>query len=320
VTQLPVARRPLFAVCLVIAAAAAITGCGVGAGPGTRDAHLLVTTDFGTHRIGEDKERQVPGAETVMSLLQRHFRVGTRYGGGFVESIDGHAGNSDRVDWFYFVNGIEAGHGAAATDIHAGDHIWWDLHSWAAAESIPAVVGSYPEPFTSGAGGKKLPTVRECAAGMQIECDLVGSSLRSFGVRAPERSLGAKAGSHAQAVVVGTWSQIKGLEGAGLLAQGPAVSGVYAQFVGADGQRVGGAALGLEDPAGAVAQTLRGNVGLIAATQTGSTGQSIWLVTGTDASGVMDAARAFTAARLDGHFAVAVDGARVIPLPVDASS
>ena len=37
-------------------------------------------------------ETKVPGAETVMSLLQRHFKVTTRYGGGFVESIDGHTG------------------------------------------------------------------------------------------------------------------------------------------------------------------------------------------------------------------------------------
>ncbi len=319
-TQLPVARRPLFAVCLVIAAAAAITGCGVGAGPGTRDASLLVTSDFGTHRIGEDTEKHVPGAETVMTLLQRHFRVGTRYGGGFVESIDGHAGNSDRVDWFYFVNGIQAGQGAAATDVHAGDHVWWDLHSWAAAESIPAVVGSYPEPFTTGVGGRKFMTVRRCAAGMEIECDLVGASLRSFGVRSAEQSLGAKAGAHAQAVVVGAWSQIKGFEGAGLLARGPAVSGVYAQFEAADGRRPGGAALGLEDPAGAVARRLRGGVGLIAATQSQSSGRAVWLVTGSDAAGVMAAARAFSAAKLDGHFAVAVEGARVIPLPVDASS
>jgi len=336
----------MFSLSLVIAAAAAITGCGAGAGSGTRDASVLITSDFGTHRIGDVMEQRVPGAETVMSLLERHFRVGTRYGGGFVESIAGHAGTADRFDWFYFVNGIQAGQGAAATEVHAGDHIWWDLHSWAATESVPAVVGSYPEPFTSGAaGGKKPPTVRRCAAGMQAACDLVAGSLRRAGVRSAAGSLGGRAGSDAQTVVVGAWSQIKGLAGAGLLAQGPAGSGVYARFVGAAGQRAGGGAeratgrgaeratgggaeratgggaeLGLENPAGAVVRSLRGSVGLVAAVESGSPGRAIWLVTGTDAAGVMAAAHVFTAAKLDGHFAVAVEGGRVVPLPVDPSS
>jgi hypothetical protein len=150
---------------------------------------------------------------------------------------------------------------------------------------------------------------------MQSECDLVGDSLRRSGVRSADRSLGIEVGPGSQVVVVGAWSQIKGIKGAELIAGGPAASGVYAHFAWS-----GGAALALEDPAGAVVRRLRGSVGLIAATQGESTGKAIWLVTGTDAAGVMAAARAFTAARLDGHFAVAVDGSRVIPLPVDASS
>jgi hypothetical protein len=69
-----------------------------------------------------------------------------------------------------------------------------------------------------------------------------------------------------------------------------------------------------------VAGTLHGSVGLIAATGNEKLGQPTWFVTGTDAAGVMAAARAFSAAKLDGHFAVAVVGKRVIPLPVDAGS
>ena len=45
-----------------------------------------------------------------MRLLQRNFDVKTRYGGGFVQQIDGVAGGREggrRVDWFYYVNGIE---------------------------------------------------------------------------------------------------------------------------------------------------------------------------------------------------------------------
>ena len=51
-----------------------------------------------------------------MRLLQSKYDVKTRYGGGFVQAIDGargREGDGRRVDWFYYVNGIEAPVGAA---------------------------------------------------------------------------------------------------------------------------------------------------------------------------------------------------------------
>ncbi len=249
----------------------------------------------------------------MLSLLQRHFQVGTRYGGGFVESIDGHSGNGHRLDWFYYVNGIQASKGAAVTDVNKGDHILWDLHNWTATNSIAAIVGSYPEPFTNGIGGREFPTLLNCGAGMQNECDTVGESLHRAGVKAADQEIGTGSGSDSLAVVVAPWSQLTGIIAADLIAGGPADSGVYAQFVGTSG-----AALELDNPLGDVARTLHGSVGLIAATGNERLGQPTWFVTGTDAAGVMAAARAFNAAKLDGHFAVAGD--RVIPLPVDAGS
>src|SRR3712207_8032212 len=53
------------------------------------------------------------------------------YGGGFVQSIDGISGGRQRgrsVDWFYYVNGIEGGSGAAARKLAPGDRVWWDHH------------------------------------------------------------------------------------------------------------------------------------------------------------------------------------------------
>ncbi len=245
-----------------------------------------------------------------MSMLERHFKVSTRYGGGFVESIAGHAGSSGHHDWFFYVNGIEAAKGAAATAVHAGDRIWWDLHDWTATDSIPAVVGSYPEPFTTGTGGRKFPTLLNCAAGVQTACDEVGTALHKYGVKAADQVLGTGSGSDSLAVVVGTWSEVKNVIAAQLIASGPRDSGVYAHFVGSSGQ-----ALELDNPNGDVVRTLR-NAGLIAATGEASLGQPTWFVTGTDHAGVMAAAKAFTAAKLQHHFAVAVDGPKVIPVPV----
>jgi hypothetical protein len=297
-----------------VVVAALLSGCGFGAGPGTKDASVLVTGNFGAQRYGDALETQVPGAETVMSLLQRHFKVTTRYGGGFAESIGGHAGSASHRDWFYYVNGIEAVAGAATTKVHAGDHIWWDLHDWTATDSIPAVVGSYPEPFTNGSGGREFPTLLNCGSGLQKACDIVGGALHRYGVKAADQVLGTGSGSDSLAVVIGTWTQIKGVIAAELIASGPRESGVYARFGSS------GTTLELDSPAGRAARTLHGSVGLIAATGEASLGQPTWFVTGTDAAGVTAAARAFTATKLDHHFAVAVDGSTVIPVPLAPGS
>jgi hypothetical protein len=299
----------------VAAAALLLGGCGFGAGSGTKNAGVLVTGDFGTQRYGSAAEKHVPGSETVMSLLERHFKVSTRYGGGFTESIAGHQGGSGRRDWFYYVNGIEAPRGAASTDVHAGDHIWWDLHDWSATDSVPAVVGSYPEPFTSGIGGRRFPTLVDCAPNLQRACDIVAAGLHSYGVKAADQALGTGSGSDSLSVVIGTWSQVRDVLAAELIAAGPQSSGVYAQFVGSGGQ-----ALELDNPRGRVVRTLHGSAGLIAATNQPSLGQPTWFVTGTDDAAVMAAARDFTAAKLRRHFAIAVDGTTVIPVPVAPGS
>ena len=83
-----------------------------------------------------------------------------------MQSINGLSGGEEGgqpVDWFYYVNGVQATKGAAATDVHPGDQIWWDRHDWSQAEDIPAVVGSFPEPFLNGFGGKRYPVRVECA-------------------------------------------------------------------------------------------------------------------------------------------------------------
>jgi hypothetical protein len=312
---MPRRTRPALLLAAVLATAALLSGCGLGAGPGTKDASVQVTGNFGAQLYGSAVEKHVPGAETVMSLLERHFKVATRYGGGFAESIAGHSGGSGHRDWFYYVNGIEAQKGAAATDVHAGDHVWWDLHDWSATDSIPAVVGSYPEPFTSGIGGRRFPTLIDCASGVQNACDDVGTALHAYGVKAADQALGTGSGSDSLAVVVGTWRQLKAVVAAELIAGGPRSGGVYAHFVGSSGQ-----ALELENAHGDVVLTLRGSAGLIAATGEPSLGQPTWFVTGTDRAAVTAAARAFTAVKLHDHFAVAVDGSKVIPVPLSSRS
>jgi hypothetical protein len=90
-----------------------------------------------------------------MQALQHAVKVKTSYGGRFVQSIKGLAGDrSGRQDWFYFVNGYEADSGAADYTLHSGDVEWWDYRSWKRDIHVPVVVGAFPEPFLHGYAGK----------------------------------------------------------------------------------------------------------------------------------------------------------------------
>jgi hypothetical protein len=293
--------------------AVAIAGCGLGPGHGTSNVSVTVTRAFGTGKVAAVTKSKIPGSETVMRMLERSFHVATRFGGGFVESIDGLSGNSSRFDWFYYVNGIEAAQGAATTAVHRGDRIWWDLHDWTVTNTIPAVVGSFPEPFVHGVGGKRFPTTLECAADVKAACDRAGTALRAVGVPVASQLLGTGSGQATLAVVVGTWADLKRVIAAHLIAKGPRASGVYARF-GPDGH-----ALQLLDPRGRVTRALGAGAGLVAATADHSSTPT-WLITGTDPHGVAAAAAALSADRLRDHFALAVQGATDVPVPLQASS
>ena len=140
-------RLPLLA--LVVAL---LAGCGGGREHGT--ATLWVTRDRGAHVVYTGT---VPAGLTAMQALDRKLDITTRYGGRFVQSIDGIEGNASRQrDWFYFVNGIEADRGAAEYRLHPGDVEWWDYRSWAHGRmSVPIVVGAFPEPFVHGFDGSR---------------------------------------------------------------------------------------------------------------------------------------------------------------------
>jgi len=250
-----------------------------------------------------------------MSLLLRNDAVTTRYGGGFVQSIDGLAGGQEAsrpVDWFYYVNGVEAAKGAAATNLHPGDHIWWDRHDWSQTEDVPAVVGSFPEPFLNGVGGKRLPVRVECAAVQGDPCRTVTARLRTIGVPAAIAALGSGGGPSTLRILVGMWTAVDGDLAAREIGRGPRAGGVYARFS-ADGRT-----LTLLDQDGRAARTLTAGAGLIAATRQGEEAP-VWVVTGTDAAGLELAARALEESTLHGHFALALSGQGAIPVPIGAT-
>jgi hypothetical protein len=288
-------------------------GCGVGEGKSTGEIKLTVSRDFGVERLKPPVKGDAHAGETVMRLLQSEFDVKTRYGGGFVQEIDGVGGGREDgrpVDWFYYVNGLQAPQGAAQRKLSAGDQVWWDRHDWTATNNIPAVVGSFPEPFLSGSQGKRFPIRLVCLGPVGRSCDEVEKRLDAEDVKTVARAtLPQSVGADSLRLLVGTWAQVRQDVAARTLEDGPGASGVYAKPA-ADGRSIA-----LLDPDGHVAQRLGAGDGLVAATQYQGQGAT-WIITGTDQVGLAAAAAALNEPELLNHFAVAVDNGTGVPLPV----
>jgi Domain of unknown function (DUF4430) len=307
-------RAPLLGL-LTFVLALPLAACGLGAGASPGSVAVTVTADFGQHQLPAPVSLKVVGQETAMSLLERNYQVKTRYGGKFVQSIDGLSGGSEAgepVDWFYYVNGVEASKGAAATNVYPGDQIWWDHHDWSRTEDVPAVVGSFPEPFLRGLGGQRYPVRIECTSLTSSPCRTVVARLREEGVPAAIAAAGSGGEPQTLRVVVGPFREIAADSTVASIARGPAASGVYATFSDS------GRNLSLLHADGHAVPAPTGAVGLVAATREGEDAP-VWVVTGTSAAGVERAAGAFDQLTLQNHFAVAVAAAGVLPLPLPGS-
>ncbi len=306
--------RPAALIAVALALCAGLTACGLGAGATPHNVALTVTDGFGSRVVTQSATPKVVGQETVMQLLMRNATVATRYGGGFVQSIDGLAGAPSAahpVDWFYYVNGVEAPMGAAATTLHGGDRVWWDRHDWSATNSVPAVVGSYPAPFIDGIDGKHYPVTEYCATPNDDACTTVADRLSADGQLVTFGTLGTDEPDTLR-VLVGPWTALRIDPAAVYLQQGPGQSGVYARFPPA------GNALQLLDADGRVVRTVGGDAGLIAADAIPMEVPT-WLVTGTDTAGVDAAAHALDVATLHNRFAVAFAAGQPVALPVGGS-
>ena len=303
--QIGICPSKAVAVALLIAATAlAAVGCGFGPGEDVGVVELTVTRDYGSvpmlHRLVGD----VTEADTVMRVLERNADVSTRYGGGFVQSIDGYQGSGGGGrDWFYYVNGLWAPIGAADFKLHGGEAIWWDYRDWSVGERVAAAVGAWPQPFAGGYEGSFHPTAVSCF-GAGAACGVVKERLKDAGAE-----LVAPATAGAIRVLVGPWSRIEADRDAGLLARGVGVSGAFAEF-GAGGRVL----LGLDEH-GDVGQRFGPHAGLVAAVRWEERPPA-WLITGVDVAGVASAADLLEADSLRDHYTVAVDekGETALPL------
>jgi hypothetical protein len=310
--------RALAAAAVVLAGLApAAAGCGFGEGAAKEGggATLRVTRDFGHRSLGSVRLDTVHEGETVMRMLRSKFDVTTRFGGRFVQSIDGLEGKGagGQVDWFFFVNGVEADKGAAEWNVSPGDRIQWDYRDWRAAMRIPAIVGSFPAPFTAtGDTGKRRPVRIECEDVKSRACADARDRLEAEGVPTSGSSIGAPGTEEVTRLVVALWPEARGVRGASELENGPDESGVFARF------SEDGATLELLDERGRPARRVkRGDgVGLVFALQPRAN-ELLWVVTALDEEGLDAGARALEQSKLRDAFAVAATGDRVEKLPLE---
>jgi hypothetical protein len=291
------------------AIAAAVAGCGLGPGPASKGtATLVVTRDYGSERLASASENDPRSSETVLRFLDRSAHITTRYGGGFVQSIDGLAGAESggrRFDWFFYVNGLESPVGSTQVPVKGGDRIWWDYRDWTSAMSVPAVVGSWPQPFVAAAR-EGQGVVVDCA-GSQAPCRIVRARLAAAGVKATIRD-GIRAAKGPR-IVVGPWSAVRIDSVVGeQLDQPPSVSGVFAEFD--DNGR-----LQLMRSDGRIGQRAEPGTGLVAALRPGE-GPPTWVVTSRRRAGVVRSAARLDATDLTNHYAIATFRHAVVPLPL----
>jgi len=281
---------------------------------------IVATRDFG-RELMFDERLELPPGSSAMAALQKVAEVETDYGGGFVDAIDGvrsgfTGSEKTKRDWFIYINGIQSNVGALDYRLRPGDVEHWDYHDWGFQQSIPAVIGAFPEPFRHGFDGGIRPTVVVYSANLIKEAEELQDGLVSLGASdisitdAGGLTVSGKEASNL--VLLATVDNELILE----LNRNWKKLGLFAYFE--DGSLV------VLDARGEIDATYRAAAGLIQATQnpwnpngTGACENVVWMITGTDEEGVKTAIDAVLnhPAQLQYAFAAVIAGGEIIRIP-----
>lgn len=271
----------------------------------SKPVRVVATLDFGS-QVVLDKYVLPKKGESALEVLQRVAEVETKYGRGFVVGINGIRSRypKERKDWFYYVNGILAKVGAGGYKLCPGDVEHWDFHEWGFNAFIPAIIGSFPQPFLSGYGGRTRPTVIVHQTGFGQIAEKLRDTLISLGVKEIRVQTTLPEEGHYHLILLGT-QKLKPLRE---LNRDYKKLGFFFKF---------------EDE-GAVVFDSRGrkarveSAGVIQATQNPwSPGEAAWMISGTDEAQVRAAADILAEywGQLDCAFAIALINRKLIRLP-----
>lgn len=149
---------------LALAVLVLLAGCG-SAGGEEGTARLWVTRDRGAELI---VDTDVAAGQSLMRALASAADVKTRYGGRYVQAVNGIEGSLEgQRDWFWFVNGYEGDRSAAGYRLRDGDVAWFDYRAWEREGEARVVVGAFPEPFVHGYAGRTRPAAVRYSPGAE---------------------------------------------------------------------------------------------------------------------------------------------------------
>ena len=169
-------RRALAALVVLVL----LAGCGGAAGGEEGTAQLWVTRDRGARLL---IDTEVDAGQTLMRALASKADVETRYGGRYVQSVNGIEGSlAAQHDWFWFVNGYEGDRSASSYRLQDGDVAWFDYRAWEREGEARVVVGAFPEPFLHGYMGEMRPVAVRYAPGREAGARALGRFLHATSV------------------------------------------------------------------------------------------------------------------------------------------
>jgi hypothetical protein len=316
------ARRALPLILLLLAAI--VAGCP--APPATTNnsggqsrVTVAVTQDFGQEIILA-KEVEIEDGTDAMTALQSAAEVETKYGGGFVQAIEGlsseYQDDSKKRDWLYYINGISLSLGARDYALHDGDIEHWDFRDWSYQPMVPAIIGAFPQPFLNGIKGEPKPTAMVYDAPFAEEAADLATKLEERGVTGVTLN-----GAEALSDGVKEQSNLIILGGAdnGLILELNELHKKLGFFAYFEGDKIV-----VLDSKGEPAGEYGAGWGLVQATQNpwspggvGSGESVVFIVTGADESGVKSAASLLIADRdsLRYAYAVLVNNNDIVKIP-----
>jgi len=271
--------------------------CACSASSTTEEAGAITVKIVATRNFGQElmfaETLELPPGTSAMTALERVADVETAYGGGFVNAINGISSGFTgtqltMADWFLYINGIQARTGALDYALHDGDIQHWDFHVWGFRQSVPAIIGDFPEPFGHGYGGKVSPTVIAYADDLAKEADNLKNGLSQLGINNTSikrlGKLSADEKESANLILLGTTDSEPVSELNDIWER----LGFFAHF---EEEK-----LVVFNAGGEVAAEYGAGVGLIQATQNpwnpkgiGAAENVVWLISGTDTAGVKSA-------------------------------
>lgn len=280
---------------------------------------LQVTRDFGAQVVSH-KKVELQKDWTILDLLKANLEIETDLDGEFINGINGlktdKGGLSGkRTDWFYYVNGICADMGADAYRLQGGETVWWDYHLWESMGSaISAVIGSYPEPFIHGYGGKTGGTTvmhapEKVKLGEKLKKALEAKGVKTVTLSGIEEDVLKK--RKGPVLVIGEWPELNQVKWLQDFNKAYRKTGTGVHFT--------DQGLELIQYNGEVDREVSGSAGVIIATGSGLGDEApLWIVGGTDEKGLDQAVNLLAdhPEKISGMYGAALESGKIVRLPV----